>query len=55
MVKGKDGGAQSAKILGSDKELGMWQPDMQAGLVVIGELPQSYDDRVKALLSEEGK
>src|SRR5215470_7728550 len=26
VIKGKDGGAMSAKILGSDKRLSMWQP-----------------------------
>lgn len=54
-VKGKDGGAQCAKILRTDKELSMFVPDLQAGLVVIGELPSTYDARLKNLLSDEGK
>src|SRR5438094_390166 len=34
-LSGKDGGAMSAKILGSDSELNMWQPDMQVGLIIL--------------------
>ena len=53
VVKGKDGGTMSAKVLGSDKELGMWTPDMQTGLVVIGELPAHLESRAKALLADD--
>jgi hypothetical protein len=40
LVKGKDGGAMSAKILGSDSELNLWVPDMMQGMVVLN-MPQS--------------
>jgi hypothetical protein len=52
-VRGKDGGAMSAKILGSDKELGMWQPDSQQGLVVIGNLSPDLENRAKLLLEDD--
>jgi hypothetical protein len=39
ITKGTDKGAMSAKILGSDSELNMWQPELQAGLVVL-QVPQ---------------
>jgi len=34
-ISGKDGGAMSAKILGSDTELNMWQPEMNQGLIIL--------------------
>jgi hypothetical protein len=40
LVKGKDGGAMSAKILGSDSELNLWVSDYQAGLIILN-VPQS--------------
>jgi hypothetical protein len=40
VIKGKDGGSMSAKILGSDSELNMWQPELNQGLVIIS-VPQS--------------
>jgi hypothetical protein len=51
-LKGKDGGSMSAKILGSETELNMWQPDIQAGLVVLT-VPQSVIDRKADLLKDE--
>ena len=51
-IQGKDGGAMSAKILGSDSELNMWQPDIQAGLVVLT-MPQSMLDRKAELLAPD--
>jgi hypothetical protein len=39
ITKGSDKGAMSAKILGSDSELNMWQPELQAGLIVL-QVPQ---------------
>lgn len=35
VTKGKDGGSMSAKILGSDSELNMWQPELQQGLIIL--------------------
>jgi hypothetical protein len=40
IIKGKDGGAMSAKILGSDSELNMWQQEFQQGVIVLN-VPQS--------------
>ena len=34
-IQGKDGGAQSAKILGSDSDLSMWAPEFAQGLIVL--------------------
>jgi hypothetical protein len=35
VILGTDKGVQSAKQLGSDKRISMWQPDSQVGLVVL--------------------
>jgi hypothetical protein len=50
-LKGKDGGAQSAKYLGADTELNMWQPDVQQGLIVI-QMPQWAVENKDKLLDE---
>lgn len=34
-IQGKDSGAQSAKILGSERRLNMWVPDQQTGVIVV--------------------
>ncbi len=34
-VLGEDGGTQSAKALGSDKRVAMWQPEGATGIVII--------------------
>lgn len=39
---GKDGGAQSAKILGSHREINAWTPDNQTGVIVLN-CPQEID------------
>jgi hypothetical protein len=52
VTKGHDKGAQSAKILGSSRDLNMWQADFQAGLVVIT-VPQSVIDNKAELLKDE--
>ena len=33
--KGKDGGSQSAKILGADSELNMWTPENMQGVIIL--------------------
>jgi len=38
--KGKDGGAISAKILGSDSELNMWTAELQQRLIIL-QTPQN--------------
>ena len=50
VIKGKDGGSMSAKILGSDSELNMWQPEYQQGLVIIN-VPQSAVDHKAEILN----
>jgi hypothetical protein len=35
VILGVDKGVQSAKVLGADKRVSMWQPDVQTGLVVL--------------------
>jgi hypothetical protein len=35
VILGEDKGVQSAKALGADKRVSMWQPDSQVGLVVL--------------------
>lgn len=39
-VEGTDKGALSAKILGSHRELNLWQPDNATGLIVL-QIPQT--------------
>lgn len=50
-ITGKDGGAMSAKILGSDKELSMWESESQTGIVVLT-APQSLIARKEELLKD---
>jgi hypothetical protein len=52
VTKGTDKAAQSAKILGSSRELNMWQPDTQSGVIVLT-VPQSVLDRKAELLKDE--
>ena len=35
VMRGKDDGAQSARLLGADKRISMWQPDSRVGMVVL--------------------
>ena len=35
VTQGKDKGAMSAKILGSDRELNLWSPDSQTGVIIL--------------------
>jgi hypothetical protein len=39
-IIGTDAGVQSAKQLGADKRISMWQPDSQVGLVILGSPPE---------------
>jgi hypothetical protein len=52
-ISGKDGGAMSAKILGSDKELAMWEPESQTGIVVLSAPQYAIDHKEELLKSEE--
>ena len=39
-LRGRDDGTQSAKLLGADRRISMWQVDSQVGLVVLQAPPQ---------------
>lgn len=51
-LKGKDGGSMSAKILGSDKRLNMWQPEIQQGVVILNP-PAAILDNLDHLLESD--
>src|SRR5437660_857389 len=51
-ISGKDGGAMSAKILGSDTRVNMWQPDFQQGLIIL-QTPQYVIDHKADLFAED--
>lgn len=42
-ISGKDGGSLSAKILGSDSDLNMWQSELQQGVIVLNAPAQAAD------------
>ena len=50
-ISGKDGGAMSAKILGSDKELSMWEAESQTGVIIL-QTPQIALDGKEELLKD---
>lgn len=54
VTSGKDGGAMSAKILGSHREINAWTPDQQLGVIVL-QTPTAFADpeRRKQLLEGE--
>ena len=49
--QGKDGGAMSAKILGSDSELNMWTNENQVGVIVLN--PPNMSEEQWAKLNAE--
>src|SRR5262249_48825995 len=49
VFSGKDGGAQSAKILGSDRELAMWEPEAQQGVIVLQVPPAALERKAELL------
>lgn len=54
ITKGKDGGAMSAKILGSDSELNLWTPEFQQGLILLQNSAKWSDPEVvKRLIESE--
>jgi hypothetical protein len=53
VVKGKDGGTMSAKVLGADTELNMWQPEMQQGLIILQAPQFAIENKAKLLADEE--
>jgi len=50
-ISGKDGGAMSAKILGSDTELNLWTPEFQQGIIIL-QTPQSAINNKERLLED---
>ena len=51
VIAGRDGGSHSAKLLGQDRRVNMFQPDVQAGLVIINapkELLEKKDEILNA-------
>lgn len=48
-IAGKDGGAMSAKVLGSDSELNMWQPETMQGWIILNCPQQVLDNKAKLL------
>jgi hypothetical protein len=55
-LRGRDNGTQSARILGSDRRIAMWQPESQLGLVVL-QAPQvrKIDHEVPLIQSEHAE
>jgi hypothetical protein len=51
VMHGKDGGVQSAKLLGSYRDLNMWTPDTQMGLIVLTAPQSVIDNKAKLLAS----
>jgi hypothetical protein len=49
VTKGTDKAAQSAKILGTSRDLNMWTPDMQMGLVILTAPQAMIDNKAKLL------
>jgi hypothetical protein len=48
--EGEDKGIQSIKALGNTRDLGMFQPEIQTGVVILGEMP-----RLPGMTAEESK
>jgi hypothetical protein len=43
VASGKDEATQGLKLLGQDRELSLWQPESQNGIVIIGSLPRGLE------------
>ena len=52
IASGTDKGAQSAKILGSSRDLNMWTPEQAMGLIILA-TPQSVIDNKDEMLKGE--
>jgi hypothetical protein len=51
-IQGNDKGTASAKTLGSDKRLSMWQPEVQQGVIVLSMPPALQDPEVRKRMLE---
>lgn len=49
VIKGSDKGVLSAKALGSDRRVNMFQPDIQAGVIVISAPNSAIENKQKML------
>jgi hypothetical protein len=49
VTKGSDKAAQSAKILGTSRDLNMWTPDTQMGVIVLTAPQWAIDNKAKLL------
>jgi hypothetical protein len=52
IANGKDAGTQSAKVLGSHRDLNMWTPDQLAGVIIL-ETPKNIADKAAKMLEAE--
>ena len=52
VTRGSDKGAQSAKILGSSRDLNLWTPDQLSGVIIL-QAPQWAIDHKKELLADD--
>lgn len=52
VISGKDGGAQSAKILGSHRDINAWTPEQMAGLIIL-QAPKELIERKDEILNAE--
>jgi len=54
-IRGMDGGTPSAKILGSEKRVSMWQSDIQRGLVILNSPKVELGNKEQLLGIDEGE
>jgi hypothetical protein len=52
-IDGRDSGSMSAKILGSDRRVNMFVPDVQQGIIVISAPKEVLENKTKLLESDE--
>jgi hypothetical protein len=52
IANGKDAGTQSAKVLGSHRDLNMWTPDQLAGVIIL-ETPKNIAEKAAKMLEAE--
>jgi hypothetical protein len=52
IANGKDAGTQSAKVLGSHRDLNMWTPDQMSGVIIL-QTPQGLEGKLARILEAE--
>ena len=50
VAKNRDNAVQSLKLLGQDRELSLWQPEAQAGIIILNAPPALQDPEVRKRL-----